>query len=136
MRLRSRPARSGLGGKTGREGWERELVKLRRGWGRGFTAPPRVLLPSEVSLLGLSSSHSKAEKLPPLSGHCYFLAPAAAAAAAANSSGHQRATKSLAAILQCLRGCACASSSEPFTTQTPRPNNFLHSPGTITLTAT
>lgn len=28
----------------------RELVKLRRGWGRGFTAPPGVLLPSEVSL--------------------------------------------------------------------------------------
>lgn len=33
----------------------RELVKLRRGWGWSFIALPRPLLPSEVSLLGLST---------------------------------------------------------------------------------
>lgn len=89
----------------------RELVKLRRGWGRGFTAPPRLLLPSEGFLLRLCSSHNRARKLPPLNGHCYSLAAAAAAsAAAAKSSRARRATKWLAAILQCLTGCACASS--------------------------
>lgn len=68
--------------------------------GEGVTPPPRLLLPSEVSHLGLSSSHNKAGNLPPLSGHYYCLA--AAAAGAADSSGHRRSTKWLAAILQCL----------------------------------
>lgn len=94
MRLRGTSACSGSGGET-RRGVE-GVGQTKEGWGRGSAAAP----PFDVSHLCLRSSHNRAGKLPPLSGHCHCLA-AAAAAAAANSSGQRRTTLWLAAILQC-----------------------------------
>lgn len=60
-------------------GWEEKPGGKGEGVGRtkerlgGGASPlqPRVLLPSEVSLLELSSSHHRTKKLPPFSGHLF-----------------------------------------------------------------
>lgn len=109
-----------------RGGGSRELVKLRK-VGGGAPPPPRPLMSLTCAyaahITGPASYHRSAATVT-----VWRLQPPPPPPTPRDSDARRCGWPPSCSV---PGSCACAGSSEPFTTQTPRPNNILHSPWTI-----